>query len=217
MDLEVEPFRFGFTSDAETARWSTGCDSDMGGRSRMTVERTDRNTGLFRGYLSLQADPQNKMERTGYCAIRTKEKESEGLLNKFFEDQTYNLSNMDAIEVKLRGDGRTYICNIHCESHQKEDMHQAFIYTQGGSQWETIKIPFDSFFLTHRGYLQDDQYLLNAAKIKTIGILLSDRMEGPFSLEIGHIQAVSSQVRGTLDDVGIFETTRREDGPRPNE
>lgn len=217
MDLETEPFRFGFKSDEDLDRWVPASDSDINGRSRVTLERTERNTGLFKGYLSLQADPKNTMERTGYVAMRTKPKGAEGWFPNLFDNHTYDLSNHDAIEIKLRGDGRTYICNVSCFTHQPEDMHQAFLYTQGGPKWETVKVPFDSFFLTNRGYLQDTQMMLNPKNLQHFGILLADRMEGPFSLEIAHIQAVSSQMRGTLDDHGVFQTERVNDGVRPNE
>jgi hypothetical protein len=53
-----------------------------------------------------------------------------------------------------------------------------------------LQIPFDSFFITNRGYMQDHQMSFSRQAVTTMGLLLADRTNGPFSLEIQHIKAV---------------------------
>lgn len=44
------------------------------------------------------------------------------------------------LEFKLRGDGRTYIINLQTDGLQPDDVYQAFIYTKGGPDWETVRV-----------------------------------------------------------------------------
>ena len=52
----------------------------------------------------------------------------------------YETSDFDGIEMKIRGDGRTYALNIQPESIRTDDLHQAFMYTRGGPFWEIIRV-----------------------------------------------------------------------------
>ena len=62
-------------------------------------------------------------------------------------------------------------------------MHNPFLF----------QLPFHKFFLTHRGYMQDRQVYLPLQSIATFGLLVADRVNGPFKLEIQHIKAVRSK------------------------
>ena len=55
-------------------------------------------------------------------------------------DEPFDLDIFDTIELRLRGDGRSYFFNIHPESHSKDDLYQAFIFTRGGPYWEIIRV-----------------------------------------------------------------------------
>ena len=90
----------------------------------------------------------------------------------------------------LRGDGRTYIANIQTDSTQQEDLYQAFVYTRGGPEWQTVQIPFSDFLLTSLGYVQNEQAMLNRSAIRTVGVLLADRTDGDFKLSIREIRSV---------------------------
>ena len=56
----------------------------------------------------------------------------------------------------------------------------------------SVQIPLSEFLLTHRGYVQNEQATINSDRIKTIGILLADRREGPFQLDIREVRAVTA-------------------------
>ena len=53
-----------------------------------------------------------------------------------------------------------------------------------------LQLPFKDFFVTHRGYMQDTEFSFPRATVATVGILLADRVQGPFQLEIQYIKAV---------------------------
>ena len=44
--------------------------------------------------------------------------------------------------------------------------------------------------MTDSGYLQDLEFPFNTERVTTFGILLGDRVNGPFALELEHIKAV---------------------------
>lgn len=46
----------------------------------------------------------------------------------------------DGIELKVRGDGRSYVFNMQTTSMQPEDLYQAFVYTRGGPDLQTVQV-----------------------------------------------------------------------------
>ncbi|KAJ5766521.1 uncharacterized protein N7511_004137 [Penicillium nucicola] len=63
--------------------------------------------------------------------------------------------------------------------------------TSGGTGWETVLLPFNSFVRTNFGYVIEPQTSLMRQRIKSIGIGLTDRVEGPFDLRIHKIWATN--------------------------
>ena len=53
------------------------------------------------------------------------------------------------------------------------------------------QIPFSEFLLTNMGFVQNEQTLLNKGSIVNFGVLLADRIDGPFCLDIRHVRAIS--------------------------
>lgn len=48
------------------------------------------------------------------------------------------LHDVSGLEFEVRGDGRVYICNIHTDGLQQEDLFQSAIYTRGGPLWQKV-------------------------------------------------------------------------------
>jgi NADH dehydrogenase [ubiquinone] 1 alpha subcomplex assembly factor 1 len=122
---------------------------------------------------------------SGYCAIR-----SPPYKNALGQLELFDLSEYDGLEFRVRGDGRKFTVNVQTEDYIKEDLYQAFLITRGGPFWEEIQLSFDSFILTNRGYVQDFHIKFAPQNVRTIGVLLADRTNGPFRLEIDYIKAV---------------------------
>ncbi|KAJ5555587.1 hypothetical protein N7535_008022 [Penicillium sp. DV-2018c] len=63
--------------------------------------------------------------------------------------------------------------------------------TSGSSGWETVLLPFNSFVRTNHGFVIEPQTSLTRQRIKSIGIGLTDRVEGPYDLRIHKIWATN--------------------------
>ncbi|XP_065832761.1 complex I intermediate-associated protein 30, mitochondrial-like [Oscarella lobularis] len=170
-------------------KWACISDEEIGGMSHAKLQ-TSSETTLFHGRLSTNTPApdstnKNRMKYSGYCAIR-----SQPNRGRFGRVKLYDFSQYDALEFRLRGDGRKYIVNLQIESYRRDDLWQAFLYTRGGPFWEKIQVDFSDFVLTNRGYLQDHQMSFSREKVRTIGLLLADRINGPFHLELDYIKAI---------------------------
>ena len=62
------------------------------------------------------------------------------------------------------------------------------------SSLHSLQLGFGDFFVTHRGYMQDKQMSFPRETVSTFGLLLADRIIGPFSLEIQYIKAIRTLV-----------------------
>ena len=52
-----------------------------------------------------------------------------------------DISEYDAFELRVRGDGRRFIANVTAPTlGRKDDVWQCFVYTRGGPEWENIRV-----------------------------------------------------------------------------
>ena len=63
--------------------------------------------------------------------------------------------------------------------------------TSGTAGWETVLLPFQSFVRTNHGLIVEPQHSLLKNRIKSIGIGLTDRVDGPYDLRIHRIWATN--------------------------
>ena len=62
--------------------------------------------------------------------------------------EPHDLDNFDTIEIRLRGDGRSYFFNIHPDSYSStDDLYQGFLFTRGGPHWEVIRVSTTHFYI----------------------------------------------------------------------
>ena len=68
------------------------------------------------------------------------------------ESGLYDVSGYDALQLRVRGDGRRFIANLSAPSMgRRDDIWQTFVFTRGGPEWEDITVRtthflFCSFF-----------------------------------------------------------------------
>ncbi|KAJ5152953.1 Complex I intermediate-associated protein 30 [Penicillium canariense] len=72
--------------------------------------------------------------------------------------------------------------------------------TAGTTGWETVLLPFNSFVRTNHGYVMEPQSCLLRSRIKSIGIGLTDRIEGPFDLRIHKIWATNGMGETDIEE-----------------
>lgn len=70
-------------------------------------------------------------------------------------------------------------------------MSSASATTSGSTGWETILLPFNSFVRTNYGFVIEPQTSLIRQRVRSIGIGLTDRVEGPYDLRVHRIWATN--------------------------
>lgn len=65
------------------------------------------------------------------------------------------------------------------------------VMTSGQTGWETVMLPLNAFVRTNHGYVVEPQTSIMKQRVKSIGIGLTDRIEGPFDLRIHKIWATN--------------------------
>ncbi|OZC09839.1 Complex I intermediate-associated protein 30 [Onchocerca flexuosa] len=95
--------------------------------------------------------------------------------------------------IKCRGDGRTYKISLNSPllfDITWGDAHSYYLHTHGGPYWQYEAIPFSKFIHTVRNRIMDKQYPIKNINVSSLMIMLMDRIDGDFSLEIDYIGVV---------------------------
>ena len=166
--LAEEGVRVLFNFDQpEAQRWRSVNDNVMGGVSQGTSEITDAGALLFTGNLSLE-------NRGGFASLRCRPNQ-------------VDLSTVREIVLRVRGDGRTYQCNLHVPTSRIAYSYRAS-FTTAADQWQEIRLPLAQFGATWFGRPQADDPPVDAEKVRSIGFMIADKTVGPFKLEIDWIK-----------------------------
>lgn len=179
---------FKFTEDKDFNRWVISADSDHNeGFSSAKLEKSNAGYGLFNGFVTSTVPKDGRVKRAGYCNMKsTPEKKS-------FQRETYfDWSAYNTLVLKVRGDGRSYLVNLHSEGYFDVlwfDIYHYVLYTRGGPHWQTTRIPFSKFFLSSKGRIQDNQCPLNTQRISSVSFSVGAKggTDGPFGLEIAYV------------------------------
>lgn len=158
----------------------------MGAR-REKVETMDVevNSAVFAGELHTQLPPSEnqgpkKVVRLGFAAARA-------YMPWYLQD----VSDFDALEIKLKSDGRRYTVNLQPESFFGDDLYQGYLVVdkmQKG-EWVVAKLPFSDLLLTGRGRVKEVQRSFDHDQVTSLGVSIADDQSGPFRLEVEYIRA----------------------------
>ena len=96
-------------------------------------------------------------------------------------------TNIKSILIKVRGDGREYSFRVRGNSSSWASYTHSFNTVKG--EWIEKELKIDDFYPVYRGYSLGNMPLLSDIVIKEIGIMISDKIEGQFNLEIDWIKA----------------------------
>lgn len=183
-----------FESDDCLEAWTSVNDGVMGGISKGGFSRSEQGTLMFKGELSLE-------NNGGFASIRMKPTE-------------LNLSGMEALVVKAKGDGRTYWLELRVANQMAASSYRAYLPTTAG-EWKEISVPLADFKLQAFGRELPIK-ALDPAAVASVGITLADKKAGAFELEIESVKAspaeavVKTESAGTIVDVakaaGGFQT-----------
>lgn len=147
--------------------WYVQNDNVMGGRSEGDFEKSQGEL-IFAGSTNTNGG--------GFSSIRTK---------PFLLD----LSHYAGIRLRVKGDGRRYIWQLQTNAlwrGQRISYWSEFETVAG--QWNTVRIPFSSFFPQFRGYKLDGPKL-DPKQITEMGLYIYDKKDGPFELRLASMHA----------------------------
>ncbi|XP_050729350.1 complex I intermediate-associated protein 30, mitochondrial-like isoform X1 [Eriocheir sinensis] len=162
------------------------CDSDHGeGKSSASLTLSPSGHGLFSGELCTEVPKDGRITKAGYCNLKSIRP------RKSFKREVYhNWIDFNMLEIRLRGDGRSYLLNITCSGYYDlmwNDIYTYPLYTRGGPHWQLTRIPFSKFILSSKGRVQDKQSPMPQSQVVSVGISAGDRSNAPFRLEIDYI------------------------------
>jgi hypothetical protein len=102
------------------------------------------------------------------------------------------LSNFAGILLRVRGDGRRYTWRLETNARRRGRpvAYWADFYTDAGT-WATVDIPFSRFIPRYRGTTLDGPEL-DPGKIAGMGLMIYDKLDGPFELRLASVHAYSA-------------------------
>lgn len=163
--------------EADSLGWRVVDDGVMGGLSKGKIQISDDGVLTFSGKLSLE-------NNGGFSSLRT-------------DDLKMNLAGADGLVARVKGDGRTYQMRFSTEARFRgmEVSFKADFKTEKG-EWTEIKVPFDQFKGSFRGMsLSKEKF--DPGKIRRVGLLLGDKKQGPFELQVDWIRTYGGEAGGS--------------------
>ena len=142
---------------------------------------------LFAGSISTELPPNRPdVQRSGFAAFRTRDR---GV--SLFGRLIWDIDPFAYLALRIKSDGRNYFINIQTDSIVPTDIHQHLLpcYTPG--EWETVMVPFSAFVRTNYGMVVEPQREMLRQKVKSVGLGLTDRVNGPFGLRVADVYATN--------------------------
>lgn len=165
--MHKERLLMDFTNQGAISQWKPVDDRVMGGVSRSTMTWSGKETAVFSGQLSLE-------QGGGFASVRA-------VLPGM------DISEASAICLRVKGDGKRYKLVLGTATSSEDIRYQQPFATTAGC-WETACLPIKDFVAKYRGRTADEAELLNSAAVNSVGLLIADRQDGVFRLEIEAIK-----------------------------
>ncbi len=147
-------------------RWVAVNDGVMGGRSRGGPAIED-GVLVFSGVLSLE-------NNGGFSSVRT-------------VDRAFDLGAGRELVLRVRGDGRRYQLRLATDARWRGlTVSWAGDFDTVAGQWTEVRVPLATLRPTVRGLdLQGPP--MDPSRVREIGLMIADKREGPFRLEVESI------------------------------
>jgi len=156
-----------FTLNETRTTWGVVNDDVMGGVSDSRIDVGENNSLLFSGEVSLE-------NNGGFASLRS-------------PTDNYDFSNYEGIYIKVKGDGKTYSLSFRQTKYFTGYNYNLRFETEK-DQWQIIKLPFKDFKLKYYGREVEDSNPPDTKEIKQLSILISDKQQGSFKIEIEWIK-----------------------------
>ncbi len=170
-DKEEGEVVFDFTDENPGEKWITVNDNVMGGRSKggFSFQKTKL---VFSGSTNTNGG--------GFSSIRSK-------------PMVLGLENKDGLMIRFKGDGRSYNLGVRMDGSSVS--YRTEFETDGDAKgWQVAKVPFENLSSSWRGMrLPKDRYPLKKDKIRSVTIMIYDKKDGPFQLQVDWIKAYTDK------------------------
>ncbi len=161
-----------FASTKTDLGWFVVNDNVMGGRSEGDF-RVEQGELYFAGSTNTRGG--------GFSSIRTRAMQ-------------LDLADYEGIRLRVKGDGRRYTWRLTTNARWwgRQISYWAEFETEEGA-WTTIDIPFSRFVPQFRGARLDGPPL-DHTQITGMGLMIYDKRDGPFELQLASVRAYPAQV-----------------------
>ena len=128
---------------------------------------------VFSGTLSLE-------NNGGFSSVRT-------------ESGAFNFTGAEGIALRVKGDGRIYQLRLSTDARHRGSIvsYQRKFETKEG-EWMEVKVPFSEMKPSWRGRMLSG-HVLDFAKVSQLGILIGDKKEGDFRLEVDWLKTFGDE------------------------
>jgi monofunctional biosynthetic peptidoglycan transglycosylase len=163
-----ERILFDFQAPTNSPAWQIVNDDVMGGVSTSRFQILTNGGAVFSGVVSLE-------NNGGFASVRS-------------SPTRHDLTGCGWFVIRLRGDGHRYKFTARMETGFDAPLYQCAFETKRG-EWEEHRLTFKDFVPTFRGRILTDVPPLNPAKVASVGLLIADKQDGAFRLEMSWIKA----------------------------
>ena len=157
---------YDFTHQETSGLWMIVNDGVMGGISESRLSLDLQGFLVFEGRVSLDYGG-------GFASVRS-------ILNRLDADP------YDGILIRFKGDGKRYQLRLRQGDRMDGVAYFQHFETKTG-EWEEVFLPFHSFQASYRGRRLPDYPKLDTSRISQLGLMISDKQEGNFRLEVQRI------------------------------
>lgn len=141
----------------------------------------------FHGHISTSLpDDRPSIQRSGYAAFRTPDQRA-----TLFGHSVWDIDPYNYLALRVKSDGRAYFINLQTDAVEPTDLHQHRLFAKHPGQWETVLVKWNDFVRTNYGFVVEPQTELLRQKVRTVGVGLTDRKQGPFELCIERVWATN--------------------------
>ena len=155
-----------FDDPADAASWRPVDDVVMGGVSHSAFEQAGTGVARFHGNVSLE-------NFGGFASVRT-------------PPRAWDTAGAEAFVLRVRGDGKTYKFTIRTgDGFDGIQYQQRFTATAG--TWSDVRLPVSEFVATFRGRKVPFAPSLDPARVRAIGLMISDKQAGSFELLVDRV------------------------------
>jgi monofunctional biosynthetic peptidoglycan transglycosylase len=155
-----------FDDAADATLWRPVDDVVMGGVSRSAFGIAEPSIARFSGNVSLE-------NFGGFASVRTPPRD-------------WDTAGAAAFVLRVRGDGKHYKFTLRTGDGFDGIQYQAR-FQPPAAEWTDVRLPVDSFVATFRGRKVPFAPRLDPAKVRALGLMISDKQAGQFELLVDRI------------------------------